>query len=155
MIKFDYDDKHSFSILLDSIEEKENKDKEKIKKIVNDTTIKISNTARDYLKQKGHIVSGALYGSIKEQCLFSNNDFIGIVKAGASHAIFLEEGTRAHIIKPKKASCLRFYGKNGKPVFAKKVHHPGTDPSPFMETALNLNVLDFIIEVEEEINKWT
>lgn len=155
MIKFDYDDKHSFNALIEDIGKKEEKDKEAIKKIVNDTTIKISNSARDYLKRSGHVVTGKLLNSIKEQCLFSNDDFIGIVKAGASHAIFLEEGTRAHIIKPKKASCLRFYGKDGKPVFAKKVQHPGTDPSPFMQTALDLNVLDFIEDIEEEINKWT
>lgn len=34
--------------------------------------------------------------------------------------------TNAHIIRPKKASVLRFFNKNGDKVFAKIVHHPGS-----------------------------
>ena len=37
-------------------------------------------------------------------------------------------GTRAHTIQPRRAKVLAFI-TNGKPVFAKKVHHPGYRPA--------------------------
>jgi len=50
--------------------------------------------------------------------------------ANAEYAPYLEFGTRPHIIKPVRRKALRFI-INRKIVFAKKVHHPGTKPSPF------------------------
>lgn len=61
---------------------------------------------------------------------------------------YVDEGTRAHIIRPKKAKALSFKGiyrtktkphvinsssggSSGKQVFAQEVHHPGTDPRYF------------------------
>jgi hypothetical protein len=38
----------------------------------------------------------------------------------------LEEGSRAHVIRPKNAKVLAFKGASGTTVFAKKVMHPGT-----------------------------
>lgn len=67
-----------------------------------------------------------------------------IVEA-AGAAVFLEEGTRPHIIKPKSASVLawpasssgrRLSGRRrtnaGPLIFAKLVHHPGNKPFPFL-----------------------
>jgi len=45
----------------------------------------------------------------------------------AGHAAGLEHGTRAHTIKPSRASVLRFKVA-GKTVFSKSVKHPGTRP---------------------------
>lgn len=42
-----------------------------------------------------------------------------------SYAPYLEEGTRPHIIRPKRAKALRFK-VGGRTVYAKIVHHPGT-----------------------------
>lgn len=56
---------------------------------------------------------------------------------------FIEKGTKSHIIRPKKAQALSFRAGNsgtyknggkfqfGDRIFAKEVHHPGTDPRPF------------------------
>lgn len=41
------------------------------------------------------------------------------------HAVFIEEGTRPHIIRPRVARVLAF-DVGGRRVFAKVVHHPGT-----------------------------
>ncbi len=72
------------------------------------------------------------------------------VQAGGA-APFLEYGTRPHEITPKVASVLRFAAKgvgvtlagrvrsgevrrlgSGAYTFAKRVHHPGTRPYPFL-----------------------
>jgi hypothetical protein len=72
------------------------------------------------------------------------------VTAGGA-AVFLEDGTRPHVIRPRKAKALRWPAK-GTPVtlggrartgavrslgrgafaFAKIVHHPGTKAQPFL-----------------------
>lgn len=68
---------------------------------------------------------------------------LGIVDTGAfekrvvsraRHSIFIENGTRAHEIRPKNAKLLRFT-VGGQTVFARKVQHPGTAKRPFMENA--------------------
>ena len=66
------------------------------------------------------------------------------VAASANYAAYVEYGTRAHDITPKAAKALRFAASaggarlTGTPrsgaavVFAKRVHHPGTRPQPFL-----------------------
>lgn len=155
MIEIKFHDKYNFEALISDIEEKAEKDKKQLKKVVSDTGKKVAESAKGYLKKNGHFITGQLENSIKSRCTSSDNEFKAVIKAGASHGIFIEEGTRAHIIKAKKANFLRFYGKDGKPVFVKKVNHPGTKASPFMAPALDDNVPDFIKSIEEVANKWT
>jgi len=51
------------------------------------------------------------------------------------YAIFVERGTRPHIITPVRAHALRFE-VGGEVIFARLVRHPGTKPQPFVrETA--------------------
>lgn len=44
------------------------------------------------------------------------------------------KGTRAHIIVPRKAKALRFV-IGDTVIFAKKVHHPGTNPNKYIGRA--------------------
>lgn len=54
----------------------------------------------------------------------------------APYGLFMEVGTRAHIIRPKRAGgWLRFY-KDGSIRFARVVHHPGTRPYAYLRRAL-------------------
>jgi hypothetical protein len=52
--------------------------------------------------------------------------------AGASYAIYVHEGTRPHVIVPRKAKALAWKGTGGKVRFAKRIRHPGTKANPFM-----------------------
>ena len=47
---------------------------------------------------------------------------------------FLEYGTVPHAIVAKRSGVLAFQ-MNGSTVFRRSVHHPGTEPRPFMDTA--------------------
>jgi hypothetical protein len=63
-----------------------------------------------------------------------------------SYAVYLDRGTRPHVIRPNKAKVLAWAasgsgrratgatrkGYKGAMVFARAVHHPGTKPYPFM-----------------------
>ncbi len=62
-----------------------------------------------------------------------------------NYALFVEKGTKPHIIKPKKKKALRWVGGSGF-IFAKEVHHPGYKGDPFLRrsadnTFKNLNKL--------------
>jgi hypothetical protein len=41
------------------------------------------------------------------------------------------QGTRPHIIVPRRAQTLRFYSR-GRIVYSKLVHHPGTKPNRYL-----------------------
>lgn len=64
----------------------------------------------------------------------SPTDHRGEIKATAKYASYVEEGTKAHEIRPRKARMLRFES-GGAAVFARLVRHPGTSSSPFMGLA--------------------
>ena len=58
----------------------------------------------------------------------------GGVSANTPYAIYLEKGTRPHIIRPtgdKKALAFDWERGGGRRLF-RSVHHPGTRPRPFM-----------------------
>lgn len=44
--------------------------------------------------------------------------------------VFVSQGTRPHVIRPRRARALRFT-VGGETVFAMKVNHPGTMPNDF------------------------
>ena len=60
-----------------------------------------------------------------------------IVGAYQPYAIYVHEGTKAHVIKPKNASVLHFM-INGQDVFAASVNHPGTKANRFLAKNLTL-----------------
>lgn len=58
----------------------------------------------------------------------------GSVHAKADYALYVHEGSRPHLIRPKRAQALRFQ-IGGRTVFAKLVRHPGTRARPFLRNA--------------------
>jgi len=61
----------------------------------------------------------------------------GMVKVGSDleYAGFVNDGTRPHVIRPRRAKALRFT-VGGRVVFAKVVNHPGQRAQPFLDRAL-------------------
>jgi hypothetical protein len=58
----------------------------------------------------------------------------GVVEATAPHAVFVEDDTRPHEIRPRNARMLR-WEQGGEVRFARVVQHPGTRGKPFMGPA--------------------
>lgn len=77
--------------------------------------------------------------------------FEGTIRATASHASFVEGGTRPHVIEPRRTRALRFAGAGGQLHFAKIVRHPGTKPMPFMALAYTKAEAVIIREIEVSI----
>ena len=77
------------------------------------------------------------------------------VIAEAPYAGFVEYGTSPHVILPKRKKVLRFE-VNGRVVYARKVHHPGTGPKMFWrpsfefveKTARRVFLMDLVEAVE-------
>jgi hypothetical protein len=54
----------------------------------------------------------------------------------ARHGKWLEHGTRAHVIRARRARYLRFFWRKlGRVVYFKSVNHPGTRPYWFLKRA--------------------
>lgn len=73
----------------------------------------------------------ALYKSIDFTVVSGASGLVGTVTAHDRKAMMHHNGTRPHLIFPRKAQTLRFYSR-GRIVYAKVVHHPGTKPNKFL-----------------------
>ncbi|MFJ3545480.1 hypothetical protein ACIPQH_25330 [Streptomyces rubiginosohelvolus] len=62
---------------------------------------------------------------------------VGVVECTHPAVRFVLDGTRPHVIRPRRASVLRFE-LGGRTVFAKRVSHPGTRANNFLLRALRL-----------------
>lgn len=67
-------------------------------------------------------------------------------------ARFIEQGTKAHAIRPKKFTALK-WNQNGQPMFAKKVNHPATKGRPFLRNSAK-DVLDRNDMLRELLELW-
>lgn len=75
--------------------------------------------------------TGDLKRSISYKIRTAPGGFLVTVTASDSKALMHHQGTKPHIITPKKAKALRFQ-QHGKIVYARIVHHPGTKANRFL-----------------------
>ena len=76
--------------------------------------------------------------SIVKRFYDSPEGFTVVIAALQDYALPVHEGTKPHDIRPKNAKALRWFGADGKPIFAKVVHHPGTPARRFLTDNLHL-----------------
>lgn len=62
------------------------------------------------------------------------------------YAFFIEFGTKPHTIRAINAKALHWKDAAGNDVFAKIVHHPGTEPYPFIRSTINSKLRDILYE---------
>lgn len=108
------------------------------------TATDIAKDAQSNIKKNSY-KTGKLYKSVG--ITYGKQGTRAIIEAKAEHGSFIEEGTKAHIIRPKNKKALRFKG-GSKYVFAKEVKHPGTKAKPFMQPAFDKNIPNFIKRLE-------
>jgi hypothetical protein len=63
-------------------------------------------------------------------------------RSPARQSMWMEHGTRPHLIRPKKAGgfLVFYWPKVGRTVFLRTVHHPGTRAYRFMERGLKVGM---------------
>ena len=75
----------------------------------------------------------------------------------ADHGVFVREGTRPHIIRPRNAKVLSFYWDAvGSQVFFAFVRHPGTKPNKYHNRAwrrVQPQARRIISEMQKRINE--
>lgn len=99
----------------------------KWKSAIQDLTVKTGLKIEKTAKETAPVDTGNYRSEI-------NYDGANSVIASANYSADIEYGTGAHIIEPVTAKALHFK-KDGKEVFTKLVHHPGTRPNPVMRNA--------------------
>ena len=98
-----------------------------LEKPIEELVKKTADFAEKTMKEKAPKRTGRLRGSIHKK--------VGRLEAeigpSAPYAIYIEYGTRPHIIRPVRARALRFE-VNGEVVFTRLIRHPGTKPQRFI-----------------------
>lgn len=104
-----------------------------IRRVHRSLTRQIANDA----KHRVPVLTGHLGRSISEdpQRMVTALHVVGGVTAHAKYAVFVHEGTRPHIIRPKNPGGVLHFYWNGREVFVKSVNHPGTRARPFLRNA--------------------
>jgi hypothetical protein len=101
--------------------------------------------------------------SIRGELLFvTAGEAWGEIVAGGPrvpYARFVEEGTKAHVIRARFKKYLHWVGADGAEHFAKQVNHPGSKPYPYMgpaylkaERVLEREIDVMVARVAEELS---
>lgn len=77
----------------------------------------------------------APHGSVPDHITTDVRGLVGYVISEHPASRFILDGTRPHLIRPRRRKALRF-DVGGETVFSKLVRHPGTDAHNFLAIAL-------------------
>jgi hypothetical protein len=84
-----------------------------------------------YARRQVGVDTGALKASINYRVVSSGGGLVAFVGSDNRVAYMHHQGTRPHIITPRRAKTLRFYS-HGRIVYAQVVRHPGTKPNKYL-----------------------
>jgi HK97 gp10 family phage protein len=110
-----------------------------------------ANVVKDEAKNNVPVKSGLLRDGLKVSTRSRKGVVTASVKATGKHAFiakWIEFGTAAHRIVPKKAKSLFFGG-----IFAEGVDHPGSSAKPFLRPALDNRAQEATVAVGNQIKK--
>lgn len=79
--------------------------------------------------------TGRLRASGSMRIAERGSSVVGQVEYTANYAAAVHNGTRPHVIVPRRGRSLRFQ-VGGRTVYARRVRHPGTPARPYLATAL-------------------
>ena len=80
--------------------------------------------------------TGRLRASILLRISDLYNNPQGKIYSVVNYAPYVNNGTRPHVIRPRRAGGTLRFRVGGMTVYAREVHHPGTSPRPFLDRAL-------------------
>lgn len=80
--------------------------------------------------------TGLLRQSLTESVDINDSRVVAFVGTDVPYAIYVHEGTRPHLIRPRRPGGALRFTVGGQVVFAKYARHPGTKPNPFLRRAV-------------------
>lgn len=111
---------------------------------VKKSTFNIERYAKENITKNGSVDTGFMRNSTQGKVVA----LTGTVSNNVKYAIMVEDGTKAHIIKPRFKKALYW---NGAPHPVRQVRHPGTKGKPFLKPAFEKEVPEFIKALEKAI----
>ena len=99
----------------------------------------LETTARQVVA-RARVLAPVDTGRLRSSIRIERRSFLGLrtrytIGSDLNYAAMVHDGTRPHIIRPRRAQALRFR-VGGRIVYARVVHHPGTRARPFLDRAL-------------------
>jgi len=82
------------------------------------------------------LAPGGMGQTISSSIRYETNGPVGTITVRHPAALFVTGGTRPHIIRPRRTGGVLRFTVNGRVVYARLVHHPGTKPNDFLLRAL-------------------
>lgn len=82
------------------------------------------------------LAPGSMGRGIRSSIRYEADGPVGTVTSTHLATIYVVNGTRPHIIRPRRPNGVLRFTVNGRVVYAKYVNHPGTRPNRFMIEAL-------------------
>lgn len=107
---------------------------EAIKPVAKPISVKWAKSATASARRRVPVKTGRLRNSIRTKTTSPR----GAIVVGHFSANFVDAGTRAHREKPRARRgkrALKYGGRDGLPMFAKRVNHPSTRARPFKAAA--------------------
>lgn len=81
---------------------------------------------------KGSAKPNVRFGFLRDSINYTADDSLLELSSDRAYSVFMQGGTRPHIIEARRKPMLVFMDGSGKLQFRKSVKHPGTPPRPFL-----------------------
>lgn len=112
---------------------------------VKKSTFNVEKYAKENLTRNGSVDTGLLRNSVNSKLALTT----GTVSTNTKYARYVEEGTKPHIIRARKA---RFLYWNGAKHPVKQVNHKGSKAKPYMIPALEKEEPNFFKALEKAVD---
>ena len=144
MIRIDTSELDHFAVEITKLDDKT---KDNVQKVLNNTGFKIEAQAKTNLNRNKSVVTGHLMRGITTKI---GNMEVTVHTSNIKYAPMVEYGTKAHIIKAKNKKALYWKGASH-PV--KSVRHPGSKAKPYLIPAFE-SEKDNLIKNLKEVIEW-
>lgn len=79
---------------------------------------------------------GSMAQSIRASIRYTHDGPVGTISVSHPAALYVINGTRPHIIRPRRPGGVLRFTIGGRVVYARYVNHPGNRPNDFLTNAL-------------------
>lgn len=79
---------------------------------------------------------GGMAQGIRSRIDYRSSGPVGVITSTHPATIYVVNGTRPHIIRPRRPGGVLRFTVGGRVVYARYVNHPGTRPNDFLTDAL-------------------